>query len=333
MLGTIKLPTSLLRLIAVFFTGAALTTIFSDTYYVLYGQTNVKFLNNSKVVQLALTNSTGSGFASKVPYLFGQFSMKVKLVAGDSAGTVTSYYMASTTKNWCELDFEFLGNSTGQPYILQTNVFAEGVGNREQRIYLWFDPSADYHEYGILWNQALIMFLVDGKVIRVFHRATDLKVPYLDYQPMYIYSTIWNGETWATQGGRVKTNWTAQPFVASYTGLGKNNACGVKDSSSTRDLHACYAMLYQSSYGQPPNLALSQTQISQLKLVHDKYLIYDYCTDLNRFGGVQPPECGRNWPSVSLIVEPGQRNDIEFRSHGLSMFERSPHLTRDSFTV
>lgn len=51
-----------------------------------------------------------------------------------------------------ELDFEFLGNRSGQPYTVQTNVYAHGKGDREQRINLWFDPAAEYHTYSILWN-------------------------------------------------------------------------------------------------------------------------------------------------------------------------------------
>ena len=52
-----------------------------------------------------------------------------------------------------EVDFEFLGNVDGKPVALQTNIFLNGQGYREQKFYLWFDPAAAVHDYKILWNQ------------------------------------------------------------------------------------------------------------------------------------------------------------------------------------
>lgn len=61
--------------------------------------------------------------------------------------------MSSEGTNHNEFDFEFLGNTTGEPYLVQTNVYVNGVGNREQRLSLWFDPTKDFHSYSIFWNQ------------------------------------------------------------------------------------------------------------------------------------------------------------------------------------
>lgn len=56
-----------------------------------------------------------------------------------------------------ELDFELLGNRQGKPTLLQTNIYKDGKGEREQRFKLWFDPTESYHTYRILWNQHQIV--------------------------------------------------------------------------------------------------------------------------------------------------------------------------------
>lgn len=72
---------------------------------------------------------------------------------------VIFWQLHSHTSHHAELDFEFLGNRKGKPYTLQTNVFTNGVGDREQRIKLWFDPTANFHEYSILWNSHHIVWV------------------------------------------------------------------------------------------------------------------------------------------------------------------------------
>ncbi|GMP27631.1 hypothetical protein CsSME_00003530 [Camellia sinensis var. sinensis] len=126
---------------------------FVQDFRVTWADWHVRQIDAGRAIQLALDRNSGCGFVSKSQYLFGRVSMKIKLIAGDSAGTVTAFYMNSNTDNVRdELDFEFLGNRTGQPYTVQTNVYAHGKGDREQRVNLWFDPAADFHTYSIFWN-------------------------------------------------------------------------------------------------------------------------------------------------------------------------------------
>lgn len=212
--------------------------------------------------------------------------MQIKLVPGNSAGTVTAYYLRSEGSAWDEIDFEFLGNLSGQPYTVHTNVFSQGKGNREQQFHLWFDPTADFHTYSILWNPQRIVFYVDGTPIREFKNKESIGVAFPKNQPMRLQSSLWNADDWATRGGLVKTDWSQAPFTASYRNFNENaciwssgqSSCGSNSSPTSDD---------KSWYSQE----LDSDSQGKLKWVQNNYMIYNYCTDANRFPQGLPPEC------------------------------------------
>ncbi|MED6196669.1 putative xyloglucan endotransglucosylase/hydrolase protein 23 [Stylosanthes scabra] len=250
---------------------------------ITWGDGRAKMLNNGDLLTLSLDKASGSGFQSKNEYLFGKIDMQLKLVPGNSAGTVTAYYLSSKGSNWDEIDFEFLGNVSGEPYILHTNVFSQGKGNREQQFYLWFDPTADFHTYSILWNPQRIMFSVDGTPIREFKNMESKGVPFPKSQPMRIYSSLWNADDWATRGGLVKTDWTQAPFTASYRNFNAN-ACVQSSSSSCSSSSSASSSSWLSE-------ELDTRGQERLRWVQKNYMIYNYCSDIKRFPQGLPPEC------------------------------------------
>ncbi|GLT36070.1 hypothetical protein SLA2020_104750 [Shorea laevis] len=254
---------------------------------ITWGDGRGKILDNGQFLTLSLDEASGSGFQSKNQYLFGKFDIQLKLVPGNSAGTVTTFYMKSPGSTWDEIDFEFLGNLSGDPYILHTNVFSQGKGNREQQFYLWFDPTADFHTYSILWNPERIIFSVDDTPIREFKNMESKGVTYPKSQPMRIYSSLWNADDWATRGGLVKTDWSQAPFTASYRNFNTNGCVWPNEASSCTSTSPSSASDNNSWLTQE----LDSTSQQKMQWVQTNYMIYNYCADIKRFPQGLPPEC------------------------------------------
>ncbi|GAU45867.1 hypothetical protein TSUD_187000 [Trifolium subterraneum] len=53
-----------------------------------------------------------------------------------------------------EIDIELLGHDKRNDWVIQTNLYANGSVStgREEKFYLWFDPTQQHHYYSILWN-------------------------------------------------------------------------------------------------------------------------------------------------------------------------------------
>ncbi|CAN6200640.1 unnamed protein product [Urochloa humidicola] len=285
---------SLLLLGAVLACSAALASAnFNQDFDITWGDGRGKIQDNGKLLTLTLDQTSGSGFQSKHEYLFGKIDMQLKLVPGNSAGTVTAYYLSSQGNTHDEIDFEFLGNVTGEPYTLHTNVFTQGQGQREQQFRLWFDPTKEFHTYSILWNPKHVIFMVDNLPIRDFRNLENKGIAFPKNQPMRLYSSLWNADDWATQGGRVKTDWSHAPFSASYRGF-RADACVAVAGGKTRcgaavgtEGSAGAAAAAGDWYNQELDLTLQQ----RMRWVQRKYMIYNYCTDPKRIAQGLPAEC------------------------------------------
>ncbi|QHO04175.1 Xyloglucan endotransglucosylase/hydrolase [Arachis hypogaea] len=251
---------------------------FNQEFDLTWGGNRAKIFGGGQLLSLSLDRVSGSGFQSKREYLFGRIDMQLKLVAGNSAGTVTAYYLSSQGPTHDEIDFEFLGNLSGDPYTLHTNIFTQGKGDREQQFHLWFDPTKNFHTYSVIWKPQHIIFLVDNIPIRVFKNAESMGVPFPKKQPMRIYSSLWNADDWATRGGLVKTDWAKAPFTAYY----RNFRATQLSSASLR-----------------PNTRSSEWETSdidaigrrRLRWVQKYFMIYNYCNDFKRFPQGLPAEC------------------------------------------
>ncbi|XP_077233941.1 xyloglucan endotransglucosylase/hydrolase protein 3-like [Tasmannia lanceolata] len=255
---------------------------FGQNYDIKWGGNHVSSSDYGRVIQLYMDKSSGAGFGSKLSYGSGFFHMNMKIPDKDSAGVITSFYLRSETHRLDELDFEFLGNRKGKPITLQTNVFVDGQGNREQRIHLWFDPTSSFHTYKILWNPYQIVFFVDNIPIRVFMNKTKMGVEYPS-QPMQIIASLWNGEDWASDGGKAKINWTQAPFKAYFQGFDIEGC--PSDNSNNR------LCLSSNHWWNTPKFSrLNTRQRKAYAHVKHKYMKYDYCSDHSRYP-TPPPEC------------------------------------------
>ncbi|CAI0475227.1 unnamed protein product [Linum tenue] len=209
---------------------------------VTWGHDHANISDDGRLLTLTLDRLSGAGFQSKKAYLFGKFDVEMKLPPGNTAGIVTTFYLTTAEKHE-EIDLEFLGNLTDDPYTLHTNVYTHEVGHREH-------------------------VFVDDIPVRVFNNREAVGVPYPNTKPMKIKASIWNGEKWATRGGLVKTDWNEAPFTASYRNLEIQTMAGSVGRKNRPQW--------------PLTQGLDKAGKKLLRWVRQTHMIYNYCHDPKR---------------------------------------------------
>ncbi|KAL3832823.1 hypothetical protein ACJIZ3_007559 [Penstemon smallii] len=257
------------------------TLSFSEGFHPLYGELNVVPHEANKSVHISMDERSSSGFRSKLMYVHGYFESSIRLPENYSAGVVVTFYACNNQKFpyvHDEIDFEFLGHIDGQEWLVQTNFYGNGSTNRgrEERYVLWFDPSEDFHRYGILWTGNRITYYVDHVPIRHVIRKVDSNSIGADFpsKEMRLYGTIWNGSNWATMGGKYKLDLTNYgPYVAKFSNFVLNN-------NNTGSL----------IWNENENEMMSEEDTRHMRTFRNKYMTYSYCYDYKRYA-VALPEC------------------------------------------
>lgn len=101
---------------------------------------------------------------------------------------------------------------------------------------------------------------------------------------MYLFSSIWNADEWATRGGLEKTDWKKAPFVSSYKDFSVDG-CQWEDPYPE-----CVSTTTKNWWDQYDAWHLSDSQKLDHAWVLRNLVIYDYCKDTERFPTL-PVEC------------------------------------------
>lgn len=249
---------------------------FDQYYFPLWGLNHLSVDPQGSQVQLLMDRSSGAGFRSKLDYRSGLFHIRMKIPEKRTGGIVTCFYLTSAPDNQApgnhyEIDYEFLGTNG----TVQTNVYNNDEGHREQSFNLWFNPSKDFHTYEFLWNSHQIVFLVDKIPIRVFknNRAHGVDYP---ATPMHIEASIWNAD-WA---GAV--DWSQAPFIAHYQDF------GFKACDATEGSDGCASQKYY--WNRQNYWELSAVQKRSMEHYRKLFMTYDYCSKPS----TRKPECNFN---------------------------------------
>lgn len=113
--------------------------------------------------------------------------------------------------------------------------------------------------------------------IRRYPRKNDATFP---LRPMWVYGSIWDASSWATENGKYKANYQYQPFIGRYKNF-RVSGCTADGSSGS----CSPASVSPSRAG-----GLSRQQAVAMAWVQRNYMVYNYCRDPSRAHALTP-EC------------------------------------------
>lgn len=119
-----------------------------------------------------------------------------------------------------------------------------------------------------------ISFLVDDVPIRRYGRRSAGGAAGFPARPMWVYGSIWDASSWATEDGRYRADYSYQPFVARFSAF-------LLRGCSPHAPRTCAA---------PVAGDLTAAQLAAMRWVQRFHMVYNYCYDPKRDHSLTP-EC------------------------------------------
>lgn len=140
-----------------------------------------------------------------------------------------------------------------------------------------------------LWFECLCLihsFYIDEVPIREVVRSEAMGGDYPS-KPMSLYTTIWDGSSWATSGGRYKVDYKYAPFVSEFKDL-VIQGCAV---DPIQQIPTSSSNCHQPSTAEDEDYAVvTPERRLAMRKFRQKYMTYSYCYDVLRYP-VPQPEC------------------------------------------
>ena len=119
--------------------------------------------------------------------------------------------------------------------------------------------------------------------IRIFKNNGHKGVGY-PTKAMQVIVSLWDGSSWATDGGREKVNWSSAPFQAHFQDFTIDGCVSTPDTPNKE----CYSQKHW--WNSEKHWLLNPQQQKAYDDIRKKFMTYDYCADRIRYP-YPPPEC------------------------------------------
>lgn len=127
-------------------------------------------------------------------------------------------------------------------------------------------------------------FYVDEVPIREVKRTASMGGEFPS-KPMTLYATIWDGSSWATNGGKYKVNYKYSPYIAEFSEF-VLHGCTVDPIEQV--FRKCDLTPQISEAAIPNNITTAKR--TKMESFRRKHMTYSYCYDHLRYK-IPPAEC------------------------------------------